>query len=209
MVQEAERALAAARPFHWPLEFPDVMAAGGFDAVIGNPPWVRIMMREKEFSAARDPEIAQTPNAAARGELTGKMKEDAPGTRERALYEEFEAAKRAAGASSVFARVEAEDGGRFPLTGRGGLNTYALFAELFASLTSKRGRTGVIVPTGIVTDATTAPFFTELMEKKRLAQLIDFENREAIFPCTEISTAARFASACRWASVKASRRAAA
>jgi len=185
LVQEAERALAGARPFHWPLEFPDVMAAGGFDVVLGNPPWERIKLQEQEFFAARDPEIAQAPNAAARGKLIGKLKEAAPGTRERALYEEFEAAKRAAEASSVFARVEAEDGGRFPLTGRGDVNTYALFAELFASLASKRGRAGVIVPTGIATDATTAPFFAALVEKKRLAQLIDFENRARLFPAVD------------------------
>jgi hypothetical protein len=27
-------------PFHWPLEFPEVAVAGGFDAIVGNPPWV-------------------------------------------------------------------------------------------------------------------------------------------------------------------------
>lgn len=27
-------------PFHWPLEFPEVMNRGGFDAVIGNPPFI-------------------------------------------------------------------------------------------------------------------------------------------------------------------------
>jgi hypothetical protein len=110
---------------------------------------------------------------------------DAPDTRERALYDEFEAAKPTAEASSVLARVEAEEGGRFPLTGHGDVNTYALFAELFANLASKRGSAGVIVPTGIATDATTAPFFAELVEKKRLAQLIDFENRERIFPAID------------------------
>lgn len=185
LVQESERALAGARPFHWPLEFPDVMAAGGFDAVLGNPPWERIKLQEQEFFAARDPEIAQSANAAARGKLIEKLKDAASGTRERALYEEFEAAKRSAEASSVFARVEAEEGGRFPLTGRGDVNTYALFAELFASLASKRGRAGVIVPTGIATDATTAPFFAALVENKRLAQLIDFENRERLFPAVD------------------------
>ena len=159
LVAKAVELAGAARAFHWPLEFPAVMAAGGFDVVLGNPPWERIKLQEQEFFAAREPEIAQAPNAAARGRLIAKLKEAAPGTRERALYEEFETAKRAAEASSVFARVAAEDGGRFPLTGRGDVNTYALFAELFASLTSKRGRAGVIVPTGIATDATTAPFF--------------------------------------------------
>lgn len=28
------------RPFHWPLEFPEVMTRGGFDAVVGNPPFI-------------------------------------------------------------------------------------------------------------------------------------------------------------------------
>ncbi|SHG63842.1 Eco57I restriction-modification methylase domain-containing protein [Streptoalloteichus hindustanus] len=28
------------RPLHWPLEFPEVMRRGGFDAVVGNPPFV-------------------------------------------------------------------------------------------------------------------------------------------------------------------------
>ena len=94
------------------------------------------------------------------------LKAAEPGTRERALYEEFETAKRIAEASSVFARVPEDDGGRFPLTGRGDVNTYALFAELFANLTGPRGRAGVIVPTGIATDATTAPFFGALVAEK-------------------------------------------
>ena len=80
-------------------------------------------------------------------------------------------AKRLAEAASVFAR----ELGRFALTGRGDVNTYALFAEHFASLASARGRAGVIVPTGIATDATTAPFFAALIDGKRLARLIDFE----------------------------------
>jgi hypothetical protein len=185
LVGRAQEFAGAARAFHWPLEFPDVMAAGGFDVVLGNPPWERIKLQEQEFFAAREPEIAQAPNAAARGELIAKLKEAAPGTRDRALYDEFEAAKRTAEASSVFARVPSEEGGRFPLTGRGDVNTYALFAELFAMLASKRGSAGVIVPTGIATDANTAPFFAALVNEKRLSQLLDFENRECLFPAVD------------------------
>lgn len=172
------RAVEAARAFRWPLEFPDVMAAGGFDVVLGNPPWERIKLQEQEFFAARDPEIAEAPNAAARGRKIAALAQAKPGTRERALHEEFQAAKRLAEASSVFAR----EGGRFPLTGRGDVNTYALFAELFAALASPRGRAGVIVPTGIATDATTAPFFAALVERHRLAAVYSFENEEMIFP---------------------------
>lgn len=165
------------RAFHWPLEFPDVMQSGGFDLVLGNPPWERIKLQEQEFFASLDLEIAAAPNAAARGKLIAALAKTAPGTRERALHEAFEKAKRLAEASSVFVR----ESGRFALTGRGDVNTYALFAENFANLVNARGRAGVIVPTGIATDATTAPFFAALIDGKRLAQLIDFENREAIF----------------------------
>jgi hypothetical protein len=181
LVGRAQDMAGKACAFHWPLEFPDVMLAGGFDAVLGNPPWERIKLQEQEFFASRDPEIAQASNAATRGRLIAKLKGAAPESRERALYEEFETAKRTAEASSAFARIDGTEVGRFPLTGRGDVNTYALFAELFANLASKRGRAGVIVPTGIATDATTAPFFAALVAGNRLAQLIDFENRERIF----------------------------
>jgi hypothetical protein len=115
LVGRAQELAGEACTFHWPLEFPDVITAGGFDVVLGNPPWERIKLQEQEFFAARDPDIAQAPNAAARGRLIAKLKDAAPGTRERALYEEFESAKRRAEASSMFAHVDAEDGGRFPL----------------------------------------------------------------------------------------------
>ena len=36
--------------FHWPLEFPDVFECGGFDVVLGNPPWERIKLQPEEVS---------------------------------------------------------------------------------------------------------------------------------------------------------------
>jgi hypothetical protein len=184
---KTQEVAGAAGAFHWPLEFPEAMAAGGFDVVLGNPPWERIKLQEQEFFASREPEIAEAPNAAARGRLIAKLSHAEPGSRKRALYDEFEAAKRSAEAVSVFVRVPGAEGGRYALTGRGDVNTYALFAELFATLASPRGRAGVIVPTGIAADATTAPFFASLIEGKRLAVLIDFENRDGVFPAVHRS----------------------
>ena len=183
LVGRANEISGTARAFHWVLEFADVMATGGFDAVLGNPPWERIKLQEQEFFAALDPEIATAPSAAARGKLIAALAKAEPGTRERTLHEAFETAKRLAEASSVFAR----ESGRFALTGRGDVNTYALFAEHFSALVNPRGRAGVIVPTGIATDATTAPFFAALIDGKRLARLVDFENRDAIFPAVHRS----------------------
>src|SRR6201993_2112488 len=107
---------------HWPLEYSDITAAGGFDVVLGNPPWERIKLQEQEFFAAREPEIVEAPNAAARSRLLKALKDAAAGTRDRALYKEFEAAKRIAEATSVFARLPGDERGRFPLSGRGDVN---------------------------------------------------------------------------------------
>ncbi len=166
-----------ARAFHWPLEFPDVMAGGGFDAVIGNPPWDRLKLQEQEFFASREPEIAFAQNADARGKMIAKLKQAPPGTRDYQLAEEFERAKRSAEASSVFAR----EANRFPLTGVGDVNTYALFAELFEQLLNQKGRAGIIIPTGIATDATTAPFFSSIVNERRLVSLHDFQTGLGFF----------------------------
>ena len=176
----APEAARQARAFHWPLEFPDIMARGGFDVVLGNPPWERIKLQEQEFFAARSPEIAGAQNKAARARLITALEIAPKDSTEHALYVAFIAAKHKAEAISEFVRIPDDEGGRFVLTGRGDVNTYALFAELFSRLT--RDRAGVIVPTGIATDATTAAFFAALVEERRLAQLVDFENRDRLFP---------------------------
>nr|WP_308189883.1 DNA methyltransferase [Streptomyces sp. MBT42] len=176
------------RFFHWHLEFPEVFAvpesgagvqagtgwAGGFDAVVGNPPWERVKLQEQEFFAQRDPRIAEAKNAAARKRLIAELRDDRDGER---LYAEFEAAKRRAEGESHFLRTS----DRFPLTGRGDINTYAVFTETDRALTGPRGRTGVIVPTGIATDATTQFFFKNLVEQGALASLFEFGNEDKLF----------------------------
>ncbi|MDW9830296.1 N-6 DNA methylase [Sinorhizobium meliloti] len=182
---EAPKAARSARALHWPLEFPDVMQRGGFDVVLGNPPWERIKLQEQEFFAALSPEIANAPNKAARDRLIKALEKAAPGSADRALFDAFTHAKREAEATSEFVRVPGEDGGRFALTGRGDVNTYALFAELFVNLSHQR--VGLIVPTNIATDATTAPFFASLIDHRKLDSLYSFENEEFIFPAVHHS----------------------
>ena len=97
------------------------------------------------------------------------------------LYSEFESALRRAADWIHFLR----DSGRYPLAGRGDVNTYAVFAENDRTITSPRGRTGIIVPTGIATDATTQYLFKDLVTSAALASLYDFENAHAIFPSVD------------------------
>ena len=51
LIERAQDLAGEARAFHWPLEFPEAFAAGGFDVVLGNPPWERVKLQEQEFFA--------------------------------------------------------------------------------------------------------------------------------------------------------------
>jgi hypothetical protein len=74
LIGRAQDLAGSAKAFHWPIEFPEVFASGGFNAVLGNPPWERIKLQEQEFFASRDAEIANARNAAARSALITRLK---------------------------------------------------------------------------------------------------------------------------------------
>nr|WP_210404303.1 hypothetical protein [Chroococcidiopsis sp. TS-821] len=172
IVEAANKLAQEKRFFHWCLEFPEVFEIGGFDCVLSNPPWERIKLQEKEFFASRDLEIANAANKAVREKLIKELSQKNP-----TLAQAWEEAKHDADAQSKFIRESA----RFPLTAIGDINTYAVFAETSRKLISSQGRVGIIVPTGIATDDTCKKFFGDLTQKQALANLYDFENREAIF----------------------------
>ncbi|WP_326574691.1 N-6 DNA methylase [Streptomyces sp. NBC_00481] len=178
--------------FHWHLEFPEVFSvpengqgvspatgwAGGFDSVVGNPPWDSVDFREQEFFAQRAPEIAEASRTSLRKKMIEALR-DSPDTLP--LYEEFEAGKRKVYAESHFLRRS----GRVPLTGQGNLNTYSVFTETDRILLGPKGRAGVIVPTGIATDARTQYFSKDLVRSGSIAVLYDFENRAGLFPSVD------------------------
>lgn len=172
---------------HLHLAFPDVFRApkpgesptnehcgwcGGFDCILGNPPWERVKLQEKEWFAERVPEIANAPNAAARGKMIKALETDRP-----ELYQRFLDDVRAAEAASAFMRGS----GRYPLCGRGDVNLYTVFTESMRDGVSEIGRVGCVVPSGIATDDTTKFFFQDLVDRASLVSLFDFENAAPIF----------------------------
>jgi len=129
-VAYAEQLAREHRFFHWPLDFADVLEAGGFDVVLSNPPWERIKLQETEFFAARERRIAEAANRAARQR---KIKELA--TENPPLYSDYVAARHASEATAKFLRSS----GRFLLTSGGDINTYSVFAGLGRALTHPWG----------------------------------------------------------------------
>lgn len=177
--------------FHWHLAFPDVFRlptgsennengqagwVGGFDVVLGNPPWEQIQLDPREFFAFRFPTIASAAHMAARNKAIAELVNSNPN-----LYREFsEETRKMEGTQHII-----HASGRYPLTNYGRLNSAPLFCELGYSIVSLSGRVGLIVPTGIATDSFNQYFFRSLMEANSLVSLYDFENREGLFPIVD------------------------
>jgi hypothetical protein len=175
--REEQAAVAAAREryrfLHWHVAFPAVWERGGFDVVLGNPPWDQIQLDDREFFAHTAPAIASAPNMAARKRMIDGLEADDP-----ALWEAYLDARHTMDAVQHFVHSS----GRFPLSSRGRLNTAPLFTELVRGVVSRNGRIGLIVPTGIATDSFTQYLFQDLVGSQSLVSLFDFENRENLFP---------------------------
>jgi hypothetical protein len=166
--------------FHWQTAFPTVWnnGKGGFDAIIGNPPWDRIKLQEIEWFAERKPAIARQARAADRKALI--LKEQQRKTR---LWRDYQVAQEAAEAGSRVIR----ESGDYPLLSGGDMNLYSLFVERAHALVAADGIVGLLTPSGIAADKGAAAFFRTLStapegEDCRLAALYDFENRKVFFP---------------------------
>ena len=164
---------------HWEAAFPGVwrrwqeeQPVGGFDAVIGNPPWDRIKLQEVEWFATRSPELALAPTAAARKTGIQQLRDKgAP------LADEFDAAKERADKLGELIRAS----GNYPLLGGGDINLYSLFVERAMGLIKPDGFVGLLTPSGIYADKTASAFFKSLSSSGRVGGLFDFENRKIFF----------------------------
>ena len=160
---------------HWEAAFPGVWRhwqnqtpEGGFDAVIGNPPWDRIKLQEVEWFATRDPDLARAPTAAARREGIKRLREQG-----NPLAAAFDQAKTRADRLGQVIRAS----GHYPLLGSGDIDLSSLFVERSLRLVKPSGFVALLVPSGIYAGKTAARFFKSVSTSGRVAGLYDFENR--------------------------------
>lgn len=176
----AAAAVAKASNFlSWELAFPNVWKnwrsvtpEGGFDAVIGNPPWDRLKMQEIEWFAARKPDIAFQTNASRRKALVGQLKADGD-----PLAAEYDRASHFAAMAARMANLVGDKGGQFPLLGHGDVNLYSLFVERAQRLVKADGLVGLLTPSGIAGDLGASRFFKSISTTGRLGCLFDYANR--------------------------------
>jgi hypothetical protein len=166
-----EQAAKDFRFFHWHLRFGEVMEKGGFDCVLGNPPWEMVQVDPQEWFTSRNSLISLAKTSAIRSSLISELASSDP-----ALFREYQLAVSANNGSQGFFHSS----GRFPNSSIGRLNLAYLFTEAFMSAVSRDGRAGLIAPSGISTDSFTQSLFRAIVESG-LASLYSFENEEFIF----------------------------
>ncbi|KYF49453.1 hypothetical protein BE08_33025 [Sorangium cellulosum] len=178
--------------FHWHLAFAQVFFApdntertkdetagwsGGFDVMLGNPPWDTLSPDAKEFFSAFDPSI-RTQDRDGQAELIEKLLLDesvaaAWGRTRRHLFH-----------SARFFKIS----GRFTLfapgnLGKGDFNIFRMFVELALRLVRLGGYSSQIVPDGLYNGANSTSLRKALFDEYGLLTLLAFENQSgAWFP---------------------------
>ena len=187
MENEIKRLASRYQFFHWHLAFPGVFHLpvqgesvenenngwnGGFDVVLGNPPWERIQVEVEQFFSSRRPDLLDLKRSE-RQKLIDRLQQDDP-----PLFHEWIQQRRFDLTTTAFLKSS----NRFPLSTQKNVNSYAVFLELSLGIVAATGRCGLILQSGVATDEIMKPLFQFLIRSRNLVSFYDFVNTEGLFP---------------------------
>ncbi len=176
LLSRARQLLSNEHFLNWQVAFPGVWSAwedtelnGGFDAIIGNPPWNRVKLNRVKWFETRRRDIALAQRAADRKFMISELEKSGD-----PLVQDFIQANERAAAATRVARTSVD----YPLLSGGDINLYSLFVERAMTIIKPNGMVGLVVPVGIGADKTAAPFFSSISISKRLKSFLAFENKD-------------------------------
>jgi hypothetical protein len=160
------------RFFHYPLEFSEVFSErGGFDVIVGNPPWLKMEFAEADIVAERFPEVAiRGITAPEVRKKLGTFFAEAPGLRALYLSEQV-----AADSTANFMNAAQN----YPLLVGQQTNLYKCVLENTLGLLAPAGYAGLIHPEGIYDDANGQPLRQAIYP--RLRYHFQFRNELLLF----------------------------
>lgn len=168
------------KAFHWAMEFSEVFEKGGFCVTLGNPPWDIVKPSEKEFFSQYDSRLTKygVDKREAR-RIIDKLLEDED------IESEWNEHKRIIKVQADYFKTS----NRYEhqsdiINGKrvgGDLNLYKLFLEQFYKLAKDIGYVGVVIPSGLYTDAGTKGLRKMVFDTAEVSGLYCFENRKGIF----------------------------
>jgi hypothetical protein len=159
------------RPLHWDLEFADLLKAGGFDLIVGNPPWLKVEWEEKGVIGDADPMVLIRKVSAS--ELAKRRSEAfSQHPKLRAAYlEEFEAQN---GSQAFLNAVQ-----NYPLLVGSKANLFKCFLPQAWRIASAQGVQGFLHPEGVYDDPNGGALREVLYQWLRCH--FQFENEHKLF----------------------------
>ncbi|MFD1684275.1 Eco57I restriction-modification methylase domain-containing protein [Halobellus litoreus] len=162
------------QPFHWVLEYAEVYADGGFDVVIGNPPWDVISASRDDFFTRYDPRF-RTYSQEKKDEIQEELLSDSR------ISEEWEQYNHSVQTQSDYFK----DSSRYELqtpTVAGKQVPYKndlskLFLERVFELARDDGFVSQVVPGMIFTGQSSKDLRMRLLNESQINALVDFENK--------------------------------
>jgi len=181
------------RFFHWELEYPEVFIKNknGFDGIIGNPPWENEQSNPEEFFSKYNPLFRFLSNRDKYDWRCDFFSNNEDYEKEWLHYNFFFKALSnwyKHSHNPLDKKQEKHIGRRgsdyepYPfILQMGRIFTYKLFFEQSIFIANDKGRVGIIIPSGIYSDAWSKPLREYLIEKTKWEWIFGFENKKAIF----------------------------
>lgn len=167
---DVHEVIGSLNPGHMPNLFPEVFLrpSGGFDVLLGNPPWEKIKVEEHGWWGLRFPGLRGL-SQAKKNALLNELKVERPD-----LASEYEA------------EVELTDRmraiiskGPFPGIGRGDIDLYQAFAWRNWQLLREHGSAGVVLPRGALSGAGTVEWRRTILDGGSFSDVCFLTNNRA------------------------------
>ena len=160
--------------FHWVLEFAEAFSDGGFDVVVGNPPWDEIKSDRKEFFVKYDP-VFRSLSTHGMDQRQEELLEDEN------VQEEWETYQGRVAQLGDYFKSSTEyqyqqpeiDGRKQPIAN----NLSALFLERIYDLVQDEGYVSQILPDILFSNAMGKDLRNQLLEKTSVSSIMGFENK--------------------------------
>ncbi len=164
------------RYHHWELAFADIFygqdSAGGFDMVLGNPPWVKVEWEERAVLGDYDPLVVLRGHPPS--ELA-KIRDSTFARHQRLRDLWIDELEQAEGAQAFL-----NSGQNFPLLAGQKVNLFKCFLPQVWMIGSERGVVGLLHPEGVYDDPKGRPLRAALYPRLRIH--FQFQNEKKLFP---------------------------
>ncbi|SDN41408.1 hypothetical protein SAMN05192554_13420 [Haloarchaeobius iranensis] len=173
-----QETVAEMQPFNWVLEFAEVYADGGFDVVVGNPPWDRITPQRDDYFTRFDSDF-RTLLPEAKQERQEELLED-PEIKEG--WEEYK--RQVEIQADYFNNSDEYELQRPKVAGRTSAtenDLSALFLERVFQIARDDGYVAQVLPGAIFNGSSTKDLRLHLLDEAKIQSLVTFENK-GIFP---------------------------